>query len=215
MSIMMARPRWHGHATRLCRLNRRGRPVAIYWGSVTQCLAFHRRGRPAQRHGTGRRWIEDIAEPAWLLKKPGRLPRAAVRTIGHCLVLVSLLMPASALAQAPTPVTATDGIAFTSAGHTLLKLDGTSVVTRYELRFIPGSGCTPIPVANLGKPALNATGEVVVKPLAAFGTLPVNCAYTATIAAIGPDGEGVSVPTDPFARLAPQVPPAPGKPVVR
>lgn len=125
-----------------------------------------------------------------------------------------LIVSAPALAQAVTPVTAASGVAFTSADHTSLNADGTPVITRYEIRFQPSTGCSPIPVVNLGKPTADAAGNITVKPIAAFGTLTANCNYTLTLAAVGSGGEGVSALSDPFARFVSRPPAGPAKPTV-
>lgn len=133
----------------------------------------------------------------------------------HALGLVAVVFLSSpAFAQSPIPVTATSGVSFTDADHTALNADGIPAVTRYELRFIPPAGCAAVPTADLGKPAADGTGLILAKPIAAFGSLPANCVYTALLAAIGPGGEGVSAPSDPFVRVVAKVPASPSKPAV-
>lgn len=134
---------------------------------------------------------------------------------GNILVIGSILGIFStgiAHAQTPTPVTAASGVTFTaSADHAALNLDGSAVVTNYEVRFLPGAGCAAIPAANINKPA-PVGGVISVKPVAGFGALTANCTYTGVVAAIGPGGAGVSLPSDPFVRVVARVPAAPGKP---
>jgi hypothetical protein len=126
-----------------------------------------------------------------------------------------MLLPRVALAQTPTPVTAASGFTFTSPDHTTLNADGTPVIARYEIRFTPGAGCAALAPFNGAKPAPDAQGNILIKPVAPLGTLTGNCAYTAVVAAIGPTGlEMASDPTDPFQRVVPKVPAKPSKPAV-
>lgn len=132
------------------------------------------------------------------------------------LMLPALLLCASVV-SAQTPVTSTSGIAFgASPDQTTVAADGiTPILTRYEMRFtatIPAS-CAPASAVNLGKPTPTA-GTITVAPVAALGTLPANCVYTAVIAAMGPGGEGVSGPTTPFVRVVPKAPAATGTPTI-
>lgn len=131
------------------------------------------------------------------------------------LIILALLLPA--LAGAQTPVSATTGILFqSSSDHAALNTDGTPVVTNYLIRFIPGISCPAVAPVSVGKPVPDAGAAILVKPWAPLGTLPANCAYTATVAAVGPTGlEGVSAPSLPFWRLVAKVPAAPGQPVLQ
>jgi len=131
--------------------------------------------------------------------------------------LCGLLLWASVqtpLLLAQTPVTAASGVSFVpSADHGANNADGTPVVSNYEWRYVPGAGCQPVPAVDIGKPAPVA-GSILVKPLAGMGTLTANCNYTGVIVAVGPGGEGVSTPSDPFVRSVAKAPAAPGKPGV-
>lgn len=133
------------------------------------------------------------------------------------LLLCGILLWAAAVqAQTPTPVTATSGVSFDiSSDHAATNADGSAVVTSYEFRYQPGTtaGCTPVPPANVGKPAPIA-GRITVQPIAGMGALAANCLYTGVIVALGPGGEGVSPSSDPFVRVVAKVPAAPGKPAV-
>lgn len=127
----------------------------------------------------------------------------------HVLSALALLLLAVAPvgAQTVATVTATSGVSFTDADHTALNADGTPVIAHYELRFTPTSGCAAVAISDLGKPAQDANGLIVAKPVPAFGTLPANCTYTAVLAAVAPTGlEGVTPPTSPFVRVLPKTP---------
>lgn len=129
-----------------------------------------------------------------------------------------LLFLCANVARAQTPVTGTSGATFTaSADHNALAADGvTPILTRYELRFTPNvpASCAAVAPVNMGKPTPNGSNVISVVPIVTLGTLPANCVYTAVEVAIGPGGEGASVPSDPFVRVVPKIPTAGGKPAI-
>lgn len=131
----------------------------------------------------------------------------------YFLFLLLCIIASPAFAQ--TPVTATNGFAFSaSPDHSATNADGSPMLTRYEIRFVPGTGCAPQPAVNAAKPTPDGTGTITVDPVATFGVLTANCAYTAVVAAIGPGGESLSAPTDPFWRVVLTAPRPAGKPAV-
>lgn len=139
-----------------------------------------------------------------------RLMRASV------IALMLLAIGTVVQAQTVTNVTGTMGISFTDVDQNATAADGTPLISKYEMRFTPAvpASCAAAPPANLGKPVADATGTINAKPVPAFGTLPANCIYTLVIAAMGPGGEGVSVSSDPFARVVVRAPGASSKPVI-
>lgn len=134
----------------------------------------------------------------------------AIRVCVWLLCFVGIGLPAAA----QTAVTASSGIGnITSADHAAMNVDGSLVITKYEVRFLPGAGCAPIAPFDAGKPPL-VGGVLTIKPIPSMGSLTANCPYTAVVAAIGPGGEGVSPASDPFVRVVAKVPAAPSKPAV-
>lgn len=131
-----------------------------------------------------------------------------------CVVALGLFVLLASRASAQTPVTATNGVAFTDVDHTATNADGSPVITRYEVRFVPGAGCAAQPPFDGGKPVAGTGGVITIRPIPTFGTLTANCSYTAVIAAIGSGGEGVGPASDPFARFVPKQPAAGSKPTV-
>lgn len=128
-----------------------------------------------------------------------------------CMVLVC---GAPAWAQTPTAVTAASGVSFTDSGNNATAVDGTPLISRYEIHFVASAGCAAVSAVNLGKPTPDGTGVMTAKPVAAFGTIQPNCSYTLVVAAIGPGGEADSAASVPFALVQPQVPTAPAKPTL-
>ena len=137
--------------------------------------------------------------------------------VGGCLVLALLLVLCCAgFAEAQTtPVFNPRYVSFDpSADHSTTVTVGTTtvpVVTRYELRIYAEGATVPVTTSDLGKPTANGTtGRIEVDRQDVFVAIPVG-AYVARVAAIGPGGEGVSLPTDPFGRVsAPSAVPKPG-----
>ena len=94
-----------------------------------------------------------------------------------------------------------------SADHAVVALDGSAMVARYELRmYLETNQTTPISVTDLGKPVPVANLISVTNPVWFAGLTP-NTKYVAKVAAIGPTGEGVSDPSNPFGNVG-----APTKP---
>ncbi|MDR7420010.1 MAG: hypothetical protein QN178_13990 [Armatimonadota bacterium] len=86
----------------------------------------------------------------------------------------------------------------TVAGQTVV------VLTRYELRIYLDGATAPMTTVDLGKPAPDARNEIVARPQELLG-LPLG-GYIARVAAIGPAGESLSEPSNPFARMGPPAP---------
>lgn len=119
------------------------------------------------------------------------------------LAWLGLLVPAFASGQVTNP----SGVSFdVSADHDVLVL-GVPAVARYELR-ITAVGEATVTTFDLAKPVPVGVTATVVNA-AMFAPLAMG-EYVARVVAIGPGGEGVSLPTVPFGRLtaarAPTVP---------
>lgn len=67
----MDRPRWHGHAVQLKRLTASGRIVLVFQGCSTTCRAYATSLRRKHNFIRAGLWIEDLAEPARVLKPAG------------------------------------------------------------------------------------------------------------------------------------------------
>lgn len=95
-----------------------------------------------------------------------------------------------------------------SADHNTVVL-GQPAVTKYELRIFAVGAPAPMATFDLGKPVPVGVRARVVNP-AIFTPLAMG-EYLGRVVAVGPGGEGISDPTDPFGRLAsPAKPTAPG-----
>ena len=101
-----------------------------------------------------------------------------------------------------------------SADHARMGLDGQPLVARYELRIFAQGAAQPITVYDLGKPEPGGNGKITIVNRNYFLTaLLMNVPYTGRVSAIGPTGEGVSDPSNPFGNQGP--PAAAGSVVVR
>lgn len=133
------------------------------------------------------------------------------------LVLVFVLCSAPLVAQQTVinPKTAE----FTpSPDHGGTRLDGTPIVVSYELNAVAPSPAGAMALtANIGKPAPNAAGLIIVTlaTLSQWATLTPNTLYSMTVTAKGPDGNAVSTASNFFGNAAPQIPRTAGKPVLR
>ena len=115
-------------------------------------------------------------------------------------------------AQAQTPVSAKSGIIFVaSPDHNGTNPSGSPIVDHYELVTITQSGGALVFTRQLGKPTPAPNNEITVVPISEFGSLAYGVVHTATVAAVGPGGSGVSAPSAPFVRPTPpdQVPTVP------
>lgn len=135
-----------------------------------------------------------------------RYGRAFLGLLGMLVTVWGCLLFA-APASAQTPVFNPRFVSFTpSADHNATVTVGTvstPVLTRYELRiFADATATSPITTSDLGKPAPAPTGLIEIDKRDVFVAIPTG-SYVARVAAIGPGGEGVSAPTDPFGRLSP------------
>lgn len=120
---------------------------------------------------------------------------------------LSLMLPLAGSSQSP-PWTLT----FTASSDHSAVAQQVPVVDRYELLLAPVAGGTaPAPI-NLGKPAPNAQNLISVNIDAQLLALPAG-SYTGRVRAVGPGGEGVSAPSDPFSLVVP-APSAAGKPAI-
>lgn len=136
------------------------------------------------------------------------------RLLYGLLVLMGLLgMPALALAQTnPT------SLVFTASPDHAIVVNGTPVLTRYDVVVKDGQGAT-VATVPLGKPTPAAPvppatiGDITVPATPMNAALTRSGTYTATLVAVGPGGSTSSVPSDPFPFWAP--PAATGKPSAR
>jgi hypothetical protein len=121
-------------------------------------------------------------------------------------------------AAAQTFVSAESGVAFpASVDHDTLNQDGTPRLAGYTLRIVRFDNQTVLVFdVQLGKPTVPPNGEILVKPIAAFGALTRGVQHVARIVAYGPGGENASVASDPFVYPfdPPVAPTAPGAPRV-
>jgi len=126
-------------------------------------------------------------------------------------VLLGLGLAASANAQVATNPTTVE---FTpSVDHNRLGLDGvTPIVTRYDLRIFLEGATAPFQTHDLGKPTPVNSLISVTNP-SWFISLAMNVRHVARVAAVGPTGEGVSAPSNPFGVVG--APIAGGVPVVK
>jgi hypothetical protein len=124
------------------------------------------------------------------------------------LVLSVLLMLAGLALLAPvagaqTAVVNPVTVEFTpSADHAVLALDGSPMVTKYEMRIFVETplGPTPSFTTDIGKPTPVA-GKITITNAVWFSGLTPNTRYVAKVAAVGPTGEGVSDPSNPFGNV--------------
>ena len=140
----------------------------------------------------------------------GRIALLLVVALSLAIGPTALDMAQTSVAVNPTTVQFTP-----SADHAALNVDGTPVVTRYDLRvYVPTILTTIVFTQTLGKPTPGTDGTIQ----ASLGTgivaaLVKNTQYVAEVVAIGPYGEGVSTPSNPFGYAAP--PRAGGVPILK
>ena len=128
------------------------------------------------------------------------------------LVGALLALAAPALAQTPVVVNPTTIEWTPSPDHATVLSDGTAILTRYEVRIYMRGATEPFQVHDAGKPTPSANTIAVVNP-SWLVLSAMNSEGFARVAAVGPGGEGVSDPSNPFARVGP--PAAPPALVVR
>jgi len=117
-------------------------------------------------------------------------------------VLALLLLPATSVAQTPTPVTATSLVSFAaSANH--------ATTDRYDLEIVANNGLGPIFLTkSLGKPTPTAANDIVLT-VPELGTLVAGMTYRATVIAVNTAGSGRSAFSNPFVKAPTLMPPAP------
>ena len=125
-------------------------------------------------------------------------------------IVISGLWPTLAMAQVVTVLNPTTVEFSASADHDTL-------VDTYELQLFAmaadGSvAAAPESTTSLGKPPLDNQGKVIAKPALLLG-IPIGRKFVARVAAQGPTGAGVSVPSNPFERRG--TPASPGPPTIR
>lgn len=95
-----------------------------------------------------------------------------------------------------------------SADHSAIGLDGQPIVTRYEVRVFVSTDLTKVLYTlDLAKPAPGTDGQICVANAVWFAGLTPKTKYVGKVAAIGPSGEGVSDPSNPFGNQGPAAPP--------
>jgi len=127
-----------------------------------------------------------------------------VRTL-FTLLFVLVAAVATAQTAAVNPVTVQ---CVPSSDHnTVNALDGTPMVSRYEMRIYLSTDLTKVVFTqDMGKPTPVANLITVTNALWFSGLTP-NTKYVAKVAAIGPTGEGVSDPSNPFGNVGPPAAP--------
>jgi hypothetical protein len=103
-----------------------------------------------------------------------------------------------------------------SADHDVMEF-GAPKVDRYELRNYLMGAAQPIQAPiSLGKPAPGTDGKIRIRKAdmpVLFSVPAMGVLYESRVAAIGPGGEGVSTPSNPFGIRSQVI--APGKPAYR
>ncbi len=142
--------------------------------------------------------------------------RRMIQTMKLAFVLSVLLVLSACALTAQGPTINPTGIEFTaSANHADVTIDGKAIVTNYEFDAVAMNSLGAIALTiNLGKPTPDATGKIVL-PVTQLMTLTPNAVYTATVKAVGPGGQGVSAPSNPFGVLALVLPANPASVKVR
>lgn len=126
-----------------------------------------------------------------------------------CVFAFVLLVLVGAVARVEAQVINPTTVEFdVSADHNTVVL-GQPAVTKYELRIFAVGATAPVATFDLGKPVPTGVRAKVTNP-SIFLPLAMG-EYLGRVVAVGPGGEGISDPTDPFGRLAtPAKPTAPG-----
>lgn len=93
-----------------------------------------------------------------------------------------------------------------SPDHAATGLDGQPKVSRYELRIYLQGASSPLSTADLGKPTPDGDGRITATPDVLLG-LPIGQVFEGRVAAVGPYGEGVSDPSNPFGLETAAAPP--------
>lgn len=136
--------------------------------------------------------------------------RSATVAVIVGILMALVVMPAAAQGVAVNPTTV---VFDPSPDHNLTGLDGQPKVTSYMLRFYLEGASSPVQEQTLGKPTPGGDGKITITNRSLFtGTpLALDTRYVAKVAAIGPTGEGLSDPSNPFGNAEPprQVPTAP------
>ncbi len=131
------------------------------------------------------------------------------------LILGALLLASPAQAQTPPVVNPTTIEFDPSANHNDVVLGTTTpMVTKYVLRLYLEGASQPISGdTDLGKPTPGQNGKITLTNRQWFIAAAMNLRHVAKVAAVGPNGEGVSDASNPFGNVGP--PAAPSAPVVR
>lgn len=122
-----------------------------------------------------------------------------------------------AWAQPVAPVVNPTTIEFDpSPNHNDMVLGTTTpMITKYVLRLLLEGASQPISGdVDLGKPTPGTNGKIVLTNRTWFLAAAMNVRHVAKVAAVGPTGEGVSDPSNPFGNVGPPAAPA-SVPVIR
>lgn len=128
---------------------------------------------------------------------------------------LALLVFAPVVAQAQTLALNPSIVEFNaSADHDATNLDGTPILDHYDLRIYLEGASQPFQApTSLGKPTPVA-GKITITNSALFAALATGLRYVARVGAVGPTGEGVSDPSNPFGVPRTTPPTSPAQPPV-
>lgn len=106
---------------------------------------------------------------------------------GRLIWTACLLLTAAAIVSAQSTnarVETTSGLGFRPSPE--------PSVTRYEVHLSAPGKASP-PVVDLGLPTPNAVGEIIVRPLSVFATMPANTLYSVMVVAVTPEGTSAAL----------------------
>lgn len=117
---------------------------------------------------------------------------------------VLILAGASAVSAQPGLVINPNTLQFTpSTDHNLIGLDGQPVVTRYDARAYLEGASQPLQSWDLGKPTPDPDGTIRIANHPWIVAAAMNVRLLMRVATIGPGGEGLSDPSNPFGNVGP------------
>lgn len=121
------------------------------------------------------------------------------------LFLTLLFLLVATVAAGQTVINPTRVEFTVSLDHAVVLADGQPMVTSYDVRFYAAGASEPTSVSSIGKPDPDGSGVASVDISSVIIAFPVSptTQYVARVAAVGPTGEGVSDPSNPFLRVAP------------
>lgn len=124
-------------------------------------------------------------------------------------LLTLLLLAVAGPAQAQSVINPKT-LTFTASPDHEAVQSGQLLVERYEVQWYASGTTTPFQTDPIGKPLMDLNRVITVDLSAIVIGLPLGNTYTARVAAVGPGGSGVSLPSNPFdvALRAPTAPTA-------